>query len=131
MKTNLDFLATAVLYAVLGLALVFSPDQVLGYTGQEASVSALWFLQILGAAMLGLGWMNYNNRHSPIGGIYGKPLLLQNIMVSFPSFFFSVTSWKDDPEQPLFLVAAIVFGLITAAFYFRMKGRGPSAAPAK
>lgn len=131
MKTNFDILATSVTYLLIGLGLFFAPDVLLQAANQEPSLFMLWLAQVLGAAMLGMGWMNYLNKTSPIGGIYGRPLLLQNLMFAFPSFIFSFKSWQANPDQIIFLYAAVVFGLIGVAIMLRFLGKGPVPASPK
>jgi len=128
-KFNLDILATAVVYFIAGSGLVFAPQEILEALGQQPASVSIWALQLLGAAMLGMGWMNYLNKHTPVGGIYGKPLMLQNLLFAFPAFFFSITTWGENQDQSIFLFAAIVFGVIAAAFIVRMKSRGPGGSP--
>ncbi len=127
MKTNIDVFASAITYFLLGLGLFFAPDKLLQAAAQEPTAYLLWSTQLLGAALLGLSWMNYLNKSAPIGGIYGRPLLLQNLMFAFPSFIFSFKSWQSHSEQTVFLFAAVIFGLIAAAFTLRFFGKGPAS----
>lgn len=118
-------LTIALIYFLFGLGLFFIPVELLRISEQESSPFSVWTIQLLGAALLGLGWMNYLNKTASIGGIYGRPLVLQNLMFAFPSFIFSVKSWMAHPDQTLFLVSSIIFGLAAATFTMRFFGKGP------
>lgn len=66
------------LLLVVGIALTFFPEEIgtsLWGPGTPAIVMAL-----LGAAVLGLGMLNWFSRRAPIGGIYGRPVLLANLV---------------------------------------------------
>lgn len=120
-------LIIALIYFLLGLGLFFVPEELLRISEQESSPFSVWTLQLLGAALLGLGWMNYLNKTAVMGGIYGRPLVLQNLMFAFPSFIFSVKSWMAHPDLTLFIVSSIIFGLAAAVFTMRFWGKGPAA----
>ena len=126
MKTNIDIAISAVLYGVAGLVLVFAPHEISEFLGQDHSAFTTWTLQSLGAAYLAIGWMNFLNKHAMLGGIYGRPVLLLNVMLASPSFFFSFDLMQAYPDQPAFIGVTVIFGLLTAAFLRRLLGRGPA-----
>lgn len=63
---------------LLGAALVFAPDETSALLTGRDDASDLAF-SLLGAALVGLGTMNWLARRSPIGGIYGRPVLVANL----------------------------------------------------
>lgn len=68
----------AVLLMGAGAALTFLPEEIGGAVfGPDAPTIVL---AVLGAALLGLGLLNWTARQSPIGGIYGRPVLLANLV---------------------------------------------------
>lgn len=79
-------LSVAIIYFLIGMGLIFGPEELLRISGQESSSFWVWTIQLLGAALFGLGWVNYLNRAAAIGGIYGRPIVMQNLMFAFPSF---------------------------------------------
>lgn len=79
MPTPTSALATVVALSLLGLgaACVFAPVEVgVALTGRGDPLA----FSLLGAALLGLGMMTWMTRHAPIGGIYGRPVLMANLM---------------------------------------------------
>ena len=66
--------------ALLGLMATFLPQEVLAYYGAAPDRHAALFLQVLGAAYLGFGMMNWMAREVLIGGIYSRPLAMGNMV---------------------------------------------------
>lgn len=68
--------AFAFCLAILGLAFLFGPQEmgvtILGRNDVEPMVS------LLGAAMIGMGLMNWIARNSALGGIYGRTVVSGN-----------------------------------------------------
>jgi hypothetical protein len=80
-------IASAASLALGGLILLFAPEILANLL---ASTSALGFLvsQVLSAAWLGLAALDWFDRGSMIGGIYGRPIVLAN----FANYFIAATS---------------------------------------
>lgn len=78
MHTLTSALATtaALILLGLGVACVFAPEEVsAALTGQNNPLA----FSLLGAALVGLGAVNWVTRHQPMGGIYGRPVVLANL----------------------------------------------------
>lgn len=75
-RTSLFVTLVAVLYLGLGVVILFLPQSVSAPVAgiAIASLSA----QLYGAAVLGLGGANWIARRSPLGGIYGRALVVGN-----------------------------------------------------
>lgn len=72
--------ASAVTTGGLGLALVFLPMElapVLGLGGGDAWLPA----QLFGGALAAFGILNWAGRGAVYGGIYGRPILLGNLLL--------------------------------------------------
>lgn len=67
---------SAVCFAAIGALLLFAPDEVGRTIIPHASGAPL--LQLLGAALLGFGAMNWIARGSVLGGIYGRAVVAGN-----------------------------------------------------
>ena len=63
-----------------GVLLIFIPEELLLWADGEIGKTAVLALSLLGAAMLGFGMMNYMGRNAVYGGIYGKPIILGNLL---------------------------------------------------
>ncbi|NQV71781.1 hypothetical protein HQ496_01565 [bacterium] len=130
MKSNFELLISSILYGIAGVGLIFMPAEIASAVGQDVSGFLVWALQSLGAAYLGVAWINFMNKHAPLGGIYGRPVLMLNVLLASPSLFFSYDLMDKYPDQPAFLGLTVVFGLLTAAFLRRFLGKSPVAEPA-
>jgi hypothetical protein len=67
---------SALCFAAIGLLLLFAPGEVGGAVMPGASGDPL--LQLLGAALIGFGAMNWVARGSALGGIYGRAVVAGN-----------------------------------------------------
>jgi hypothetical protein len=81
MTTRPDAIVTgsAGLYFVAALGLIFAGDELLSGAGAAATRLELALLQLLGAGLFGFAMLNWMNRRAPMGGIYGRPLLMANL----------------------------------------------------
>jgi hypothetical protein len=71
---------SGVMNGITGMLLTFIPEELLLWTDGEAGEAAILYVSIVGAAMLGFGMMNYMGRNAVYGGIYGKPIILGNLL---------------------------------------------------
>ena len=65
------------LLLLFGIALTFLPEET-GTALFGPGVPEI-VLAVLGGALIGLGYLNWMSRRAPIGGIYGRPVLLANL----------------------------------------------------
>jgi hypothetical protein len=70
---------SAAVLLVAGIALLFVPDTVLPRLVPAYPEAALWLGQLLGAAWLGMAALNWLNRSTVLGGIYGRPVVMANL----------------------------------------------------
>ena len=119
----------ALVLGLLGLASSFAPDLVLGWVGAEPAPALLLMVQILGALYLGFAILNWMARGNALGGIYGRPLVLGN-MLHFISGGLAASKAIVQEEAlrelwPLVLVYA-AFALAFSSLLFRHPGPKPS-----
>jgi len=81
MKSKIVMTASAVLLVGGGLALSFLPQETAVALGLGSAPMAVLLLQMLSGALLGVGFMNWLSRGKPMGGIYSRPLALQNFVL--------------------------------------------------
>lgn len=67
---------SALCFAAIGVLLLFAPAEVSGLSIPGAGGGPL--VQLLGAALLGFGAMNWVARGSALGGIYGRAVVAGN-----------------------------------------------------
>ena len=71
---------SALLLGVAGFSFVFAPREMLALLAPGTPHAATWIGQLLGAALVGLGCLNWFNRHTLLGGIYARAVVLANTM---------------------------------------------------
>ena len=97
MPTKLLLIGAALFQGLYGVAMLFLPDVLLGWFAAGADVRAAFFAQQFGTALLGLAALNWIGRASPVGGIYGRPLVVGN------TTFFTANAFlllRQSLEQP-------------------------------
>jgi hypothetical protein len=127
MKANPLLLVVGPLYAVAGLALTFAPAEVIEALGGDAGAIATWAGQTAGAGLLALGWSNWIQRHAVVGGIYGRPILLANLLFAATAGGAAFSAWRN-VRCSAALVAAVILAAIFVAFALRLLR--PPALPA-
>lgn len=75
--------ASAVFLALLGLPCVFAPDLVLEHLVGSTSVLAEIIVQLTGALYVGFASLNWMSKGSLMGGIYGRPVAVGNLLHFF------------------------------------------------
>ena len=84
MSTKVLLTGAAVFLGGYGVALLFLPDVLLGLFATDVrgatDIRAGLFAQQFGTALLGLAAVNWIARASPVGGIYGRPLVVGNVV---------------------------------------------------
>jgi hypothetical protein len=126
-KLNPLVVLTAVVYGLGGLALTFAPVEVLTALGAAASPVEAWVGQLLGGALMALGWLNWVQRYAVVGGVLGRPLLLTNLLFLLAAFGSSLRTWREDPTT-VALVLTGLSGALGAAYGLRLV-RAPAAGP--
>jgi len=120
MKSKIVLTTSAVFLGILGVVLDLLPQETAASLGLGMEPIAVLILQVLAAALLGMGFMNWLSRGNPMGGIYSRPLALQNFL------FFGVGAipldravFHSDPKLAVQL-AACVFSVFAVAFGWLM-----------
>ncbi len=76
---------SAAALAAAGLALLFAADVLLPRLApalpRGAAAGVAWVGQLLGAAWLGVAALNWLQRDTRLGGIYGRPVVLANLVL--------------------------------------------------
>lgn len=119
MKVNPLLAAAAVVYAIPGLALTFATGETLGAIGIAPSLLTDWLGQLAGGSFLGLALLAWFQRHTLIAGIFGRPLLMANLLFTTVTFFATLRTWRQ-VGSPLLLGALVAFGALAALFGSRL-----------
>lgn len=80
LRTRALMSTSALLLFAAGMALSFVADDVLALLVNDLDPVAFFLAQVVGAAWLGLAFLNWMNRGMSMGGIYGRPVSMPNFM---------------------------------------------------
>jgi len=72
--------ASALALALLGLPCIFAPDVVQQRLAGSSSAGAELVVQITGALYLGFAGLNWMGKANLMGGIYGRPVAIGNLL---------------------------------------------------
>jgi len=73
--------ASAIFLAILGLAGLFAPDEIESLLDRSAPPTLALALQLAAGGLLGFAMLNWMSRRNRIGGIYGRPLGVGNLLL--------------------------------------------------
>lgn len=107
-----------------GLALLFAPDVILPALVPGLPPAAAWLGQLLAAAWLGIAALDWLQRSAVLGGIYGRPVVLANLVLYFISAL-SLGRALAAGAAPLALGVVAAAALVLAVAYGALLFRGP------
>ena len=116
--------SSAAVLLIGGTALLFAPDVLLPALVPGFPPAAAWLAQLLAAAWLGVAALNWLQRGTLLGGIYGRPVVLANLALYFISAL-SLLRALLRRAAPLTLWALLVPLALLAAAYGALLLRGP------
>ena len=116
MNTELLMVLCALFLAALGILASFFPQEILAFSGSQDEGLAVLVVQIAGALYLGFAFLNWTARASVLGGIYGRPVVLGNLL-----HFVVVTLalWKavaTGPQMTGVVAGAVVYSVFAVSF---------------
>tara|TARA_B000000477_G_C6007988_1_gene192020 strand:- start:279 stop:659 length:381 start_codon:yes stop_codon:yes gene_type:complete len=118
MKTKLLMTSSALFCGIIGILLLFLPNEILEYLNVEPTIITILFLKILSALYLGFGILNWTVKGSLIGGIYNRPIALGNLLhfvVGSIELVKVISNIQIHREIIIFLTALyIIFGVLFA-----------------
>jgi hypothetical protein len=87
MKAQPILLVSGLLLFGGGTAALFAPQEIAALLRAPSEGTNPLLVQLLGAGLFALGFLDWVSRFSSIGGIYGRPVLLANF-----AYFFTATA---------------------------------------
>jgi hypothetical protein len=78
-RPSLLLVISAVVYFAAAVPLLFAPEELLTVAGVPTSILDKALLQVIGSAIFGFAMLNWLNRYSRVGGIFGRPLVAGNL----------------------------------------------------
>ena len=115
---------------MLGLLMTFAPQEVLTWGGSQARPFPVLVVQAAGALYLGFAMVNWTARGTVIGGIYGRPVALGNL-VHFFVVAATLLRAVAAAHGSRVLWAAFVAYAVFAGWFGLLVFRGPSRETAR
>lgn len=107
-----------------GLALLFASDTILPQMVPGYPPGGAWLGQLLAAAWLGVATLNWAQRATVLGGIYGRPVVAANLALYLVGTLALLKALLGSgSSRALWIVAAPM--LLLAAAYGALLLRGP------
>jgi hypothetical protein len=119
MKTRALMAASAVFLAILGMAALFAPDEILRAAAIPSSPLLPPLVQLCAALLLGFAMTNWMVKGSRVGGIYNKPIAVGNLLhfvigaITLDRFaLHGHYSWPVIVLAAIYTVFALAFGVV-------------------
>jgi hypothetical protein len=123
--TRLFMTACALVTGALGVVCLYMPDLVLVRVSAPESRGLKLAIQLLGTLYLSLAFLNWMWRGNQIGGIYGRPVLVANLMHFFGGALVMGVALSSAPDLQALWPLVAVYGVLTLGFLVMMF-RSPS-----
>jgi hypothetical protein len=128
-RPNLLLTGTAIAYFGVSLAFLFAGEELLRSAGAAATPVERALLQLLGAALFALAMLDWLNRYSLLGGIYGRPLVVANLSHAAIGALMLVHLVRELGASAPLLAALAFYGVLALLFGATLL-RSPRAAGA-
>jgi len=79
MNTKSLMTLSAMILAMIGISLIFLPNEILDYLELSVSETLQLLMQIIGSLYFALAILNWMSKGSVIGGIYNRPIAIANL----------------------------------------------------
>ena len=120
MNTKSLMTLSAMIYALIGISLIFLPKEILDYLELSVSDTLELLMQIIGSFYYAFAMLNWMSKGSIIGGIYNRPIAITNLthfviaglalikgILSNPSLSYIIWSIAI-----IYSIFAILFGIV-------------------
>lgn len=124
MLSSLISRTSALLLFFGGNALLFASDVLLPRFEPGFPASGAWIGQLLAAAWLGIGVLNWLSRFALLGGIYGRPVVMANFTLYFIASMVLVRRVMSG-GAPVAVWTVLVVAAALAIAYGWLLRRGP------
>ena len=120
--------ASALVFAVLGVALLFLPVEAARLLGMGPGTPLP--LQLFSAGLLAMASLDWFGRGAIYGGIYGRPLVLANFAFGTIVAGSLISALRNEALEPWGWIVAGVFAAHAVVFFVMMRrppwtGEGP------
>ena len=112
--------SSALTLGFAGIILTFMPEEILRYSGIEASRILELMVQIVGALYFAFSMLNWMTKSGMIGGIYNRPIAMANFTHFFIASITLIKAVMTHHELPnaiwiigiLYAIFAVSFGIV-------------------
>ena len=125
MSTRVLMSVTASLLGLAGVVLQFAPQELASALSMPSRGLVPVVCQLLGGSLLGLACLDWFSRGARLGGIYGRPLVLANL-VHFATAGLALGRHAVDAPTPLIAGVAAVY-VVLALSFARVSAAKPAA----
>lgn len=124
MKTRALMAASAVFLALLGVATLFAPDEILRAANVPPSPLLPPLVQLCAALLLGFAMTNWMVKGSRVGGIYNRPIAIGNLLhFAVGAITLDRLALRGHEAWPVIALAAI-YTLLAVGFGLVVFGPG-------
>ena len=117
---------SAAVLAALGLAATFLPQEILRVAGRGVPEPfTVILVQVCGALYLGFTMLNWSSRGALLGGIYGRPVVVANVMhFLIGAIAIGKLAVAGDAGGAL-MALVVIYTVFAVWFAYLMFGPGP------
>ena len=120
MNTKSLMTLSAMILALIGISLIFLPNEILDYLELSVSETLQLLMQIIGSFYFALAILNWMSKGSLIGGIYGRPIAMANLTHFVIAGFALIKGILANPSLSyviwsiaiIYSIFAIFFGIV-------------------
>jgi len=105
----------ALILGLAGVAAMFAPEEIEYYVAGANSPALPLAIQLAGSGLLGFAFLDWMSRGIRIGGIYGRPVAIANLVLTTTAAFALGKAAAGAPHPGLIALTA-VFGALAVAF---------------
>ena len=106
--------------ALIGISLIFLPNEILDYLQLSVSETLQLLLQIIGSLYFALAILNWMSKGSFIGGIYNRPIAMANLTHFVIAWLALIKGVLANPSLSyviwsiaiIYSIFAILFGIV-------------------
>lgn len=111
--------ATAGLYGIVGLGLLFFSQELLAASGRE--LDFILPVQLIAPGFAAIAILNWAGRNAIYGGIYGRPIVLANMMFSVLSATTLASGITDYGLSGAWWILVAALALVAVSFGILMR----------
>lgn len=117
MNRKILMVASAIVMGIIGLILIFMPNETLQFLNQEQNGVLALILQLMGALYFGFAILNWMAKNVLIGGIYAKPLSLGNFTNFLIGGLTLIKIVMNDNSTAIYIWILTIFYVVFAAAF--------------